>query len=213
MISVKDELQFAEIMQRVASIIEIERGKKPYDKEVAYELGLSQTQYANNKKRNKIPYREIALFCDKRTITINWILLGKSSMQLIQREEDIYKIRVIENINGSPKGGEYNDEESRIQALEGMHIERYNFYISIDRAKKRCYATDYRGSELDHYDRGVLAELESSAAVMVEMEFDINLTDYGVSLIYNKPKVSQPWDFFWEVLTIHTIKIMKNEVK
>lgn len=105
------ELQFKEIAQRIATIIEINKGSKPYDKEIAYELGLTPTQYANNKKRNKIPYEGIVHLCDRYAITINWVILGRSSMQLIQREETVYKIRFIENVNASCGGGGYCDEQ------------------------------------------------------------------------------------------------------
>lgn len=91
--------------------METELGIAPYDKNIANELGLSPTQYANNKKRNKIPYCEITKFCHKHEITINWILLGERSMKLIQREEEIYKIRVIDKINASCGGGGFCDEE------------------------------------------------------------------------------------------------------
>lgn len=110
MIESSNRPQFEEIMQRVSTIIEINQGSKPYDKEIAYELGLTQTQYANNKKRNSIPYEEIVNFCDKYSITINWVILGSSSMQLIEREEDVYKIRLIENLNASCGGGGYYDD-------------------------------------------------------------------------------------------------------
>ena len=57
-------VDFTEVMERVSIIMETELGVVPYDKNIANELGLSPTQFANNKKRNKIPYFEIARFCD-----------------------------------------------------------------------------------------------------------------------------------------------------
>jgi len=113
----KSNFNFEEIMQRVSIIIEINQGSKPYDKEIAYELGLSQTQYANNKKRNSIPYEEIVNFCDRYSITINWVILGSSGMQLIEREEDVYKISYIENVNASCWGGGYYDERPQSQEI------------------------------------------------------------------------------------------------
>ncbi len=105
------EIDFTKVMERVAIIMETELGITPYDKNIATELGMTPPQFANNKKRNKIPYFEITKFCHKHEITINWILLGESSMKLIQREEEIYKIRIIENINASCGGGGFCDEE------------------------------------------------------------------------------------------------------
>ncbi len=105
------DVNFTKVMDRVAHIMEKELGVPPYDKNIATELGMSPTQYANNKKRNKIPYLEITKFCHQHEITINWILLGKSSMKLIEREEEVYRIRRIQEINGSCGGGGFCEEE------------------------------------------------------------------------------------------------------
>jgi len=108
---------FIEIMERIALIIETDTGSHPYDKQIAKELGLSNTQYANNKIRNKIPFPEIALFCDSRGITINWVLFAQSSMNLIEREEDVYKIRLIDKINASCGGGNFDDEDATVEYI------------------------------------------------------------------------------------------------
>ena len=78
---------------------------------------MSPTQYANNKKRNKIPYFEITKFCHEHEITINWILLGKSSMKLIEREEEVYKIRLLDKINASCGGGGFCEEEAEAKYI------------------------------------------------------------------------------------------------
>lgn len=111
------DVNFTNIMERVAMIMESELGVAPYDKNIAKELGMSPTQFANNKKRNKIPYFEITNFCHKHEITINWILLGESSMKLIEREEEIYKIRLIDKINASCGGGGFCDEEAEAKYI------------------------------------------------------------------------------------------------
>lgn len=111
------DVDFTKIMERVSMIMETELGITPYDKNIANELGMSPTQYANNKKRNKIPYFEITKFCHKHEITINWILIGESSMKLIQREEELYKIRLIEKINASCGGGGFCDEEAEAKYI------------------------------------------------------------------------------------------------
>ena len=92
-------MNFIDIAQRLANIIEINTGTPPLDKQIAYVLGLSATQFSNYKKRNKIPFAQIALFCEEYEITINWVLFGQSSMKLIEKEEEIYKVRIVEKIN------------------------------------------------------------------------------------------------------------------
>lgn len=141
-------VDFTEVMERVSIIMETELGVVPYDKNIANELGLSPTQFANNKKRNKIPYFEIARFCDKHEITINWILLGKSSMRLIEREEDIYKIRLTENINASCGGGGFCEEEAEIKyiyidkhSIEKLGITNVNNIEAIHAVGDSMYPT------------------------------------------------------------------------
>jgi len=104
------DIKFLEVMQRVATVLEIDMGSKPQDKQIANALDLSPQQYANQKHRNSIPYPEIGAFCQKRQITINWILYGTSSMKLIENEEEIYRVRLIDKINISCGGGAYDDE-------------------------------------------------------------------------------------------------------
>lgn len=105
------DINFIDVMQRISEVIEIKDGTKPYDKNIASELGLSQSQYANYKKRNKIPYPEISEFCYRHQITINWILYGISGMNLIQNEEEVYKARALKRINGSAGAGAYNEDD------------------------------------------------------------------------------------------------------
>ncbi len=50
--------------------------KKAYDKDVALMLGLSPEYFAVIKKRGKIPYRELILFCHETKISINWLFFG-----------------------------------------------------------------------------------------------------------------------------------------
>ena len=105
-----DSEKFKKVMDRISHILETDMKMEPYDKQIANALGLSSTQFANNKTRGKIPYPQIEEFCDKHEITMNWVLRGKSSMRLIDTEENKYKIRLIDKINASAGGGSYDDE-------------------------------------------------------------------------------------------------------
>jgi phage repressor protein C with HTH and peptisase S24 domain len=107
----KLDISFKDVMENISSVLEIELGSKPQDKQIAYALGLSPQQYANQKHRNSIPYAEIGAFCQKYQITMNWILYGSSSEKMIENEEKIYKARLINKINISGGGGAYDDEE------------------------------------------------------------------------------------------------------
>jgi len=70
-------VDFIKVMERVAMIMETELGIAPYDKNIATELGMSPTQYANNKKRNKIPYFEITKFCQSMRLQLIGYFLAK----------------------------------------------------------------------------------------------------------------------------------------
>ena len=74
---------FHEIMQRLKeSIITIEKRTKILDKDVAKALGLTAQYFAVIKRREKIPYEAIALFCQRHRLSINWILLGQQPKYL-----------------------------------------------------------------------------------------------------------------------------------
>jgi len=120
------DFNFVKIMDRVSTIMERRLNVAPYDKNIARELGLTSTQYANNKARNKIPYAEIAMFCDKNQITINWVLFGRSGMSLIDREENVFKIRYIEKVNASCGGGGSDNEnvKERYLSIDMMHAKK-----------------------------------------------------------------------------------------
>ena len=86
----ENKINFTDIIKRLAKIIERNSGIYPYDKKIAYELGLSATQFSNNKKRNKIPHAEISSFCNKNGIIINNVLYGEDAMN-IKNDDESFK--------------------------------------------------------------------------------------------------------------------------
>ena len=87
---------FTKIMDRIAIVLEYTEGRVPYEKNIAYALGMSPTQYANAKVRNSIPYKHIAEFCKVYSITINHILYAQKSDLLAKRDEEIFTPPVFE---------------------------------------------------------------------------------------------------------------------
>lgn len=68
-----------EIINRVKDLISHDKpGKKIFDKDVADTLGIRQITLATMKHRGIIPYEEIATFCAKRRVCINWLLFNQS---------------------------------------------------------------------------------------------------------------------------------------
>ncbi len=50
-----------------------------YDVEVAGLLGMTQSAFAERKRRNSIPYEELIEFCDREGIPYDWLLEGKGA--------------------------------------------------------------------------------------------------------------------------------------
>jgi len=70
-------LEFSDVMSRIKSFLHEEKGKKILDKDIAKALGFEPSYYAVIKKRHKIPYKAIALFANKKSLSLNWILFNK----------------------------------------------------------------------------------------------------------------------------------------
>ena len=76
-------IQFHDVSARLRdAIMHIERKEKVKDKDIACSLGLDPQYYAVIKRRNKIPYEAIALFCKKNRLSMNWILLRQKPIHL-----------------------------------------------------------------------------------------------------------------------------------
>lgn len=68
-------IDFIEVSERIRTVLHATLGKKKiYDRDIAYALNLDPQYYAVIKKRKKIPYEAIALFCQQHKISMNWIL-------------------------------------------------------------------------------------------------------------------------------------------
>jgi len=76
-------IDFHDVIGRIKIILAPEFKKsKVLDRDVAYALALEPQYFAVIKKRKKIPYEAIALFCKKYRISINWILLAQKPQYL-----------------------------------------------------------------------------------------------------------------------------------
>ena len=76
-------IHFYDVSSRLRdAIMQLEKREKIKDKDIAQSLGLSPQYYAVIKRRDKIPYESIALFCKKHRLSINWILLEQKPVHL-----------------------------------------------------------------------------------------------------------------------------------
>jgi len=76
---------FHDITTRLKQTIAQQEGReKVRDKDVANALDLDPQYYAVIKRRNKIPYEAIALFCKKHRLSLNWVLFQQKPEYLGQ---------------------------------------------------------------------------------------------------------------------------------
>ncbi|WP_281951973.1 S24 family peptidase [Nitrosophilus kaiyonis] len=116
-------LSFIEVMDRIKDILSSEMGdKKVYDKDVAKILGLSKEHFSVLKKRGKIPLKEVANFCAKRDISINWILFDQNPKSLCNSTEKYAYVKYFKDINASAGGGaiNYDSEEEKLYLDENI---------------------------------------------------------------------------------------------
>jgi len=76
-------IDFHEVMQRVKQILSAQTKKeKILDRDIADSLELDPQYFAVIKRRKKIPYESLALFCQHHNISMNWILLAQKPQYL-----------------------------------------------------------------------------------------------------------------------------------
>jgi len=76
-------IEFQDVMSRVREILLQENNiEKIRDRDVAASLDLDPQYFAVIKRRKKIPYENLAYFCKKHTVSLNWILLKQKPQHL-----------------------------------------------------------------------------------------------------------------------------------
>lgn len=106
-------MDFEKIIEKIKDIISTEVGnRKVLNKDVANALGITPENLSILKKRNKIPFKEIALFCAKRKISINWLLFDQTIDSIADETEKFSQIRYFKDINASAGGGAINFDEN-----------------------------------------------------------------------------------------------------
>lgn len=102
-----------EIIDKLKDILSNELdNKKVFDKDVAASLNISKESLSIMKKKNSIPYEQIAKFCAKRKISINWVLFDQLPKSLEEQTEKYIRVKHFININASAGGGGFNYDEN-----------------------------------------------------------------------------------------------------
>ncbi len=106
-------MDFGRIIEKIKDILSNEiTDRKILNKDVAKALNLTPENLSVLKKRNKIPYEEIAYFCAKRKISINWLLFDQDEEEIAKNTEKFSIIRYFKDINASAGGGAINFDEN-----------------------------------------------------------------------------------------------------
>ena len=164
-------MDFKDVMDRLATVIEKETKIAPYDKNIAKAIGMSPSQYANHKKRNAIPYRNVSDFCAKHSITINWVLYQQSTQKLQENEEEIFKIKMLKQMNVSAGGGAFNDEED----IEYIHIDKYSAkHLGIN-SVKNIEAINFFGDSMN-------PTLKENSIIIIDRN-QTNLSNSGIFVV------------------------------
>ncbi|BDY13271.1 LexA family transcriptional regulator [Hydrogenimonas cancrithermarum] len=105
-------LSFDEVLSRLKDILSVEVGeRKVLDKDVAETLGIAPAYFAVLKKRGSVPFAQIADFCARRKISINWLLYDQAPKSLEESTEKVATIRYFKQINASAGSGALNWQE------------------------------------------------------------------------------------------------------
>ena len=76
-------IAFNDVMERMRSVLQTQLDQqKIRDRDIASALDLDPQYYAVIKRRNKIPYESLALFCKKHRISLNWLLFAQNPSKL-----------------------------------------------------------------------------------------------------------------------------------
>jgi len=95
-----------EIIEKLKDIISQEFPDRiVYEKDVAKALGMSKESFSHFKKRESVPVEQIAYFCAKRKISINWILFDQMPKSLEEETEKYTHIKYFSKINAGAGGG------------------------------------------------------------------------------------------------------------
>ena len=69
---------FEEIVERIKDVISKDYNRRIYDKDVAKELNLKPITVTIYKSTNRLPLNNLAYFCKKRQVSLDWLLFDKS---------------------------------------------------------------------------------------------------------------------------------------
>lgn len=98
-----------EVIEKLKDILASEGKKNIKNKDIAKELNINPDTFNSMKFRNKVPYKQILNFLQKRKISINYFFFGSSPKEYLECEST-YRILKLYKTNASLGGGGLNDD-------------------------------------------------------------------------------------------------------
>ncbi|MDR2153200.1 MAG: helix-turn-helix domain-containing protein [Helicobacteraceae bacterium] len=147
-----------EVLERIREIIASEaNGKRVKDADIARELGVSAGALATLKNRDRLPIEEIAAFCAKRRVSINWVLFNQSAASLVENTEKYSFARYFSEARLSAGGGAFDlGEEYETTALSPCFTDALNGSknaIDIVKVEGDSMETTIKNGDLIFVDR------------------------------------------------------------
>lgn len=142
-------MDIVEIIDKIKDIISSDiKDRRVFDKDVARALGISKDSLTQFKKRKAVPYEQIAYFCAKRNISINWVLFNQLPKSLEEETDKYAKIKYFTDINASAGGGALNfDEGYKLLAVDYLLLN--NLYKSDHANGKDIVAINVIGDSME----------------------------------------------------------------
>ncbi len=191
------KVNFEEIIQRVSVILELQEKSTPQNKQIAYALGLSSSNFSNIKSRNRIPYEALAKFAKKHKTSLEFLLYGDSSCS---SNDHIYKIESLKKKcaylaeylqeQGKPyliydyKAQKIIEDIEKINDIyaNATYIQQLDCYIRRDDKNMSLYQLEvingvlYEGNDL-------ITAVGSLAGLYIEATMKIDYRNYFIEVI------------------------------
>ena len=115
---VRQRMNLDEIRNRLADFIHVTGGEQVKTSTIERAVGVATGQFSSYKRRGSIPYKQIAEFCGKNKISINWVLFGQEMWELEKKRRKLVDVVLISSEEG-------NDIKETI-ALDPRYVEGLN---------------------------------------------------------------------------------------
>jgi phage repressor protein C with HTH and peptisase S24 domain len=145
-------INFIEVMPRLQKKLGFST-----EKELAKELGMSQSAYAERKRKNSIPYDHVITLCRERGVSMDFIITGRAEVfngKVIQEhdlphidEDSMIIVPYFKDIRAAAGAGCSNDDESESD-ISYIVLPR-DGYPELSRSAQHLHAITAHGDSME----------------------------------------------------------------